>query len=92
MRIIARIDDPGAIERILLHLDAWEPGGDNAEHSGTDPPWPDDEALLLTDHRTSRIGPDAGVRWRASPGDREIEAIQIEFPILNIKYSARDLR
>ncbi len=50
MRIIALVEQPCVIERILKHVGAWEP-----RPSGPDPPsgpaaWPSDVTLPLTYH------------------------------------------
>ena len=50
MRIIALIDDPDVVERILKHLKTWNPTPDSMQPSGCDPPWPDSETLSLTSH------------------------------------------
>jgi hypothetical protein len=50
MRVIALIDDAGVIERILKHLDAWDPQPDTLTPAGPDPPVPEGETLPLTYH------------------------------------------
>jgi hypothetical protein len=50
MRIIALIDEPAVIERILRHLKAWDPGPATIHPAGRDPPWPQGENLPLTYH------------------------------------------
>ncbi|MDP6673822.1 MAG: transposase [Gammaproteobacteria bacterium] len=50
MRIIALIDEPTAIERILKHLKVWDPGPAPIQPAGRDPPWPQGENLPLTYH------------------------------------------
>ncbi len=50
MRIIALIDDDDVIERILTHLNVWDPLPDPFKPSGPDPPWPKGETLPLTYH------------------------------------------
>ncbi len=50
MRIIALIDDADVIERILRHLNVWEPPPDPVIPKGPDPPWPHGETLPLTYH------------------------------------------
>ncbi len=55
MRIIALIDEPAGIKRILKHLKARDPGPDTIQPSGRDPPWPQGENLQLTYHPVSDI-------------------------------------
>jgi hypothetical protein len=50
MRIIARIDDAGVIERILKHLSVWDPQPETPSTAGPDPPWPRGETIPLTYH------------------------------------------
>ncbi len=50
MRIMALIDEPAVIERILRHLNAWDPGPAPIQPAGRDPPWPQGENLPLTYH------------------------------------------
>ena len=50
MRVIALIDDAGVIERILKHLDAWDPQPDTLTPAGPDPPVHEGETLPLTYH------------------------------------------
>ncbi len=50
MRIIALIDNVDVVERILRHLDQWDPQPDTLTPAGPDPPLPQGEALPLTYH------------------------------------------
>jgi hypothetical protein len=50
MRIIALIDDAEVIERILKHLNVWQPLPEPLMASGPDPPWPKGESLPITCH------------------------------------------
>ena len=55
MRIIALIDDPGLVRRILEHLGRWAP-----EATGRDPPaqvpdWPPTAVIPLTYHAVTEI-------------------------------------
>jgi hypothetical protein len=50
MRIIALIDDAGVIERILRHLNLWDPQPETPSPAGPDPPWPKGETIPLTYH------------------------------------------
>ena len=50
MRIIAFIDDAGLIERILRHLNLWDPQPETPSPAGPDPPWPRGETIPLTHH------------------------------------------
>ena len=50
MRVIALIDDAGVLERILKHLDAWDPQPDTLTPAGPDPPLSRGETIPLTDH------------------------------------------
>ena len=55
MRIIALIDDPGVVRRILEHLGRWAP-----EATGRDPPaqvpdWPPTAVIPLTYHAVTEI-------------------------------------
>ena len=50
MRIIALIDDVDVVERILRHLDQWDPLPDTLAPAGPDPPLPQGETLPLTYH------------------------------------------
>ncbi len=50
LRIIALIDDGDVIERILRHLNAWDPTPEAPVSSGPDPPVPESETLPLTYH------------------------------------------
>jgi len=55
MRIIALIDEPAIIERILKHLQVWTPGPAPIQPAGRDPPWPKGENLPLTYHSVPDI-------------------------------------
>jgi len=55
LRIIALIDEPVVIERILKHLKARDPGPATIQPSGRDPPWPQGETLPLTYHPVADI-------------------------------------
>ena len=44
------IDDAGVVERILKHLDAWDPQPGTLTPAGPDPPVPEGETLPLTYH------------------------------------------
>ncbi len=48
--IIIVIDDAKVIERILRHLNIWDPPPDPVVPRGSDPPWPHGEAFPLTYH------------------------------------------
>ena len=48
MRVIALIEKPDIIERILKHLDRWHPEPEHTIESGPDPPWPRNTNLPLT--------------------------------------------
>jgi len=50
MRIIAFIDDIDVIERILKHLNVWDPPPNTLTPTGPDPPLPQGETLPLTYH------------------------------------------
>ena len=53
MRIIALIDDADdadIIERILKHLNVWDPQPKSISPAGPDPPWPQGETIPLTYH------------------------------------------
>ena len=50
MRIIAFIDDTDVIERILKHLNVWDPPPNTLTPTGPDPPLPQGETLPLTYH------------------------------------------
>ncbi len=50
MRIIALIDDAEVIERILMHLNLWDPPTETNDSAGPDPPLPKDATLPLTYH------------------------------------------
>ena len=50
MRIIALIDDVDVVERILRHLNRWDPQPDTLTPAGPDPPLPLGETLPLTYH------------------------------------------
>ena len=50
MRIIAVIDEPAVIRRILKHLHQWDPVPEKLDHPARDPPWPDGETIPLTYH------------------------------------------
>ena len=50
MRIIALIDNVDVVERILRHLDQWDPQPDTLTPAGPDPPSPQGETLPLTYH------------------------------------------
>ena len=50
LRIIALIDDADVIERILKHLDRWNPTPETITSAGPDPPLPEGETLPLTYH------------------------------------------
>jgi len=50
LRIIARIDDGNVIERILRHLNEWQPAPVTITTTGPDPPIPEGENLPLTYH------------------------------------------
>jgi hypothetical protein len=49
-RISALIDEGDFIERILRHLDQWEPQPDTVTPAGPDPPLPQRKTLPPTDH------------------------------------------
>ncbi len=50
MRIMALIDDTDVIERILKHLNGWDPQPKTISPAGPDPPLPNGETLPLTYH------------------------------------------
>lgn len=50
MRIIAVIDDVDVVERILRHLNQWDPPPNNLATAGPDPPLPKGETLPLIYH------------------------------------------
>ncbi len=50
MRIMALIDDIDVIERILKHLNVWDPLPDIISPAGPDPPLPKGETLPLSYH------------------------------------------
>jgi hypothetical protein len=50
LRITALIDDGNVIERILRHLDRWDPTPETSSSTGPDPPLPEGETLPLTYH------------------------------------------
>ncbi len=50
MRIMALIDDTDVIERILKHLNGWDPQPKTISPAGPDPPLPNGETLPLTFH------------------------------------------
>lgn len=50
LRIIALIDDGDVIERILRHLNVWDPTPEALASTGPDPPLPKGETLPLTYH------------------------------------------
>ncbi len=50
MRIIALIEDGDVIERILKHLNVWDPQPKTIAPAGPDPPWPQGETIPLTYH------------------------------------------
>ncbi len=50
MRIIALIDDGDVIERILKHLNVWDPPLAVLSPAGPDPPWPQGATIPLIDH------------------------------------------
>ncbi len=50
LRIIALIDDGNVIERILRHLNEWDPAPETITTTGPDPPIPEGENLPLTYH------------------------------------------
>ena len=50
MRIIALIDDGDVIERILKHLNMWDPPLAVLSPAGPDPPWPQGATIPLIDH------------------------------------------
>ena len=50
MRIIAVIDDPAVIRRILKHLRLWQPTSEQPHYPARDPPWPADTTIPLTCH------------------------------------------
>ncbi len=50
MRIIALIDDGDVIERILKHLNVWDPPLEVLSPAGPDPPRPQGETIPLTYH------------------------------------------
>ena len=51
MRIIALIDAAGVIERILRHLNLWDPAPEPRSTGGPDLPWPKGETVpLITYH------------------------------------------
>ncbi len=50
MHIIALIDDADVIERILKHLNVWDPLPEANSPAGPDPPWPHGETPPLTYH------------------------------------------
>ena len=56
MRIIALIDDGDVIERILKHLNVWDPPLEVLSPAGPDPPWPQGETIPLTYHPVPDIG------------------------------------
>ena len=50
MRIIELIHDPAVIERILKHLNAWDPQPAFGQHNGRDLPRPANFSLPITYH------------------------------------------
>ena len=50
MRIIALIDDVDVVERILKHLNVWDPPPNTLTPTAPDPPLPQGETLPLTYH------------------------------------------
>ena len=50
MRIIALIDDPESIDRILVHMNVWDPPPETFHCAGPDPPLPKGETIPLTYH------------------------------------------
>ncbi len=55
MRIIALIDQAEVIERILKHLNAWDPIPGTISCAGPDPPLPKGETLPITYHPLPHI-------------------------------------
>ena len=55
MRIMALIDDIDVIERILKHLNVWDPQPKTISPAGPDPPWPQGETIPLTYHAVPDI-------------------------------------
>jgi hypothetical protein len=62
LRIIALIDDGDVIERILRHLDRWDPAPETITSAGPDPPLAETETLPLTYH------PVPDIAWTALRG------------------------
>jgi len=50
MRLIAVIDEPAVIRRILKHLRLWNPHPKAPDHPARDPPWPAGTTSPLTYH------------------------------------------
>lgn len=50
MRVIALIDDPGVIRRILEHLGRWAPEASARDPPGQVPDWPHNASIPLTYH------------------------------------------
>lgn len=48
MRVIAVIDEPAVLRRILKHLRLWDPHPKVPDHAARDPPWPPGSTLPLT--------------------------------------------
>jgi hypothetical protein len=50
MRIVAVIDEPAVIRRILKHLRLYNPHPKEPHHPARDPPWPAHTTIPLTYH------------------------------------------
>jgi hypothetical protein len=49
-QVHTKADDADVVERILRHLDQWDPQPDTLTPAGPDPPLPQGETLPLTYH------------------------------------------
>ena len=55
MRIIALIDDPGVVRRILEHLGRWAPEASAGDPPAQAPDWPPTALIPLTYHAVPEI-------------------------------------
>lgn len=89
LRIIVLIDRTEVIERILRHLDVWNPQPETCSCSpaGPDPPWPRGETIPLTYHPALTDAIEFPILRRAASGtDRGKER---ESAVINSRANGR---